>query len=229
MAVAAARHGGPLHDHQSGFIARPGELTIVVSALPDDSAALADRLGRYLPADHEPVSLDVEDGLSGRAARRARARREAERAELLERERTLRRPGMGREPGRVSIWPTCRSTTCAGRSWSATAASQVFAGHAAVGDRPARPADPGRRPSRRCTPAAAEDVFTALDGGWQGQLEERGRGLSGGQRQRIVLARALALDPEILILVEPTSAVDAHTEAMIAERLAAYRRAGPRS
>ena len=66
-------------------------------------------------------------------------------------------------------------------------------------------------------------MFAALDGGWQGQLEERGRGLSGGQRQRVVLARVLARDPEILILVEPTSAVDAHTEAMIAERLAEYR------
>ena len=71
--------------------------------------------------------------------------------------------------------------------------------------------------------AAAEDVFTALDGGWQGQLEERGRGLSGGQRQRVVLARVLARDPDILVMVEPTSAVDAHTEALIAERLAAHR------
>ena len=51
-----------------------------------------------------------------------------------------------------------------------------------------------------------------------------GRGLSGGQRQRIVLARALLLDPEVLVLVEPTSAVDAHTEATIAERLAEFRR-----
>jgi ABC-type bacteriocin/lantibiotic exporter with double-glycine peptidase domain len=72
--------------------------------------------------------------------------------------------------------------------------------------------------------AAAEDVFEAMPGGWQGHIDERGRGLSGGQRQRLVLARVLALDPEILVLVEPTSAVDAHTEALIAERLAEHRR-----
>ena len=39
--------------------------------------------------------------------------------------------------------------------------------------------------------ANAEDVYDALPGGWQGVLDERGRGLSGGQRQRVVLARAL--------------------------------------
>ena len=72
--------------------------------------------------------------------------------------------------------------------------------------------------------AAAEDVFEAMPGGWQGGIDERGRGLSGGQRQRLVLARALAADPEILVLVEPTSAVDAHTEALIAGRLAEHRR-----
>ncbi|MBB3329089.1 ABC-type multidrug transport system fused ATPase/permease subunit, partial [Friedmanniella antarctica] len=45
----------------------------------------------------------------------------------------------------------------------------------------------------------------------------------GGQRQRLVLARALALEPEVLVLVEPTSAVDAHTEAEIGVRLRAAR------
>ena len=67
--------------------------------------------------------------------------------------------------------------------------------------------------------ANAEDVLDALPNGLDGNVEERGRSFSGGQRQRVVLARALLADAEILVLVEPTSAVDAHTEARIARRL----------
>ena len=136
-----------------------------------------------------------------------------------------RRAGSGASAWAVSIWPTCRSRRCGSGSWSATAASQVFAGTLQAAIDPDGRLTLEQAESALCA-AAAEDVFAALDGGWQGQLEERGRGLSGGQRQRVVLARVLALDPEILILVEPTSAVDAHTEAMIAERLSDYRR-GP--
>jgi ABC-type multidrug transport system fused ATPase/permease subunit len=54
-------------------------------------------------------------------------------------------------------------------------------------------------------------------------VEWAGRNLSGGQRQRIRLARAVHADPEMLLAAEPTSAVDAHTEAAIAERLTAAR------
>ena len=50
-------------------------------------------------------------------------------------------------------------------------------------------------------------------------VAERGREFSGGQQQRLRLTRALLADPPVLVLVEPTSAVDAHTEARIAARL----------
>ncbi len=67
--------------------------------------------------------------------------------------------------------------------------------------------------------ANAEDVIEALPEGLETTIDERGRSFSGGQRQRLVLARALLSDAESLVLVDPTSAVDAHTEARIAKRL----------
>ncbi|HEY8081236.1 MAG TPA: ABC transporter ATP-binding protein, partial [Acidimicrobiales bacterium] len=67
--------------------------------------------------------------------------------------------------------------------------------------------------------ASAEDVLDALADGLDTTVEERGRSFSGGQRQRLSLARVLLLDPEFLVLVEPTSAVDTHTEGRIAQRL----------
>ncbi|MGI5183143.1 ABC transporter transmembrane domain-containing protein [Dactylosporangium sp. CA-152071] len=67
--------------------------------------------------------------------------------------------------------------------------------------------------------AVAHDVAAELDR----RVEWGGRNLSGGQRQRVRLARAVHADPELLLVVEPTSAVDAHTEAAIAERFTAAR------
>ncbi|MFB9357825.1 ABC transporter transmembrane domain-containing protein [Actinoplanes nipponensis] len=66
--------------------------------------------------------------------------------------------------------------------------------------------------------AAAHDV-----GAPDHPVEWGGRNLSGGQRQRVRLARALYQEPEMLLAADPTSAVDAHTEAAIAGRLGAAR------
>jgi ABC-type multidrug transport system fused ATPase/permease subunit len=71
--------------------------------------------------------------------------------------------------------------------------------------------------------ACATDIVEALPDGLDAEVAERGREFSGGQQQRLRLARALLVDPPVLILVEPTSAVDAHTEARIAARLGAAR------
>ncbi|WP_246236627.1 ABC transporter transmembrane domain-containing protein [Actinomadura chibensis] len=69
--------------------------------------------------------------------------------------------------------------------------------------------------------ACAEDVVASV--GLDAHVAEAGREFSGGQQQRLRLARALVADPDVLVLVEPTSAVDAHTEARIAERLGPAR------
>lgn len=69
----------------------------------------------------------------------------------------------------------------------------------------------------------AEDVYTSVGSTMEGQVDDGGRNLSGGQRQRLCLARAIAQQPEVLLAVEPTSAVDAHTEALISNRVAKER------
>lgn len=77
--------------------------------------------------------------------------------------------------------------------------------------------------------ASALDILDGLEGGLDHEVTERGRGFSGGQRQRLVLARAYLTEAENLVLVEPTSAVDAHTEQRIAARLAGARRSEGRT
>ncbi|HSP60947.1 MAG TPA: ATP-binding cassette domain-containing protein, partial [Ornithinimicrobium sp.] len=165
---------------------------------------------------------EEDDEASGGAARTARRERAAARARL-ERADQLRAEGAwgvtlaGTDLADLPLAQLRRLVLVS------DAGAQVFAGtlqqavdpHDRLGPREAEAA---------LTAAAAEDVYDTLPGGWQGRLDERGRGLSGGQRQRLVLARALAADVPVLVLVEPTSAVDAHTEARIGERLPRHRR-----
>lgn len=166
-----------LVDVRSGLRVRPGRLTAVVAEIPDDSAAIADRLGRFAdgPALLGGVSLSE-----------------------LERDFVRRAILVSDSTATLFSGPLREELDVRG---SATEDDLL----------------------RAITTASAEDVLEALDGGLDTEVEERGRSFSGGQRQRLVLTRALVADPDILVLVEPTSAVDAHTEARIAERLRRHR------
>lgn len=211
-----------LHDAASGARIPPGRLTMVVSAVPEESAALADRLGRYLPGGADPTALDAGEDLTGRAARRARFAAAVQRRDLLARDAARAAGPWNVRVGGVDLAEAAiddvRSTILVSDT-----GSHVFGGTLQ------QAIDPHGRLTRQdaeraLVAADAEDVYDIVPGGWQGVLDERGRGLSGGQRQRLVLARALAADASTLVLVEPTSAVDAHTEARIAERLPGARR-----
>lgn len=212
---------GDLVDDRTGAEIPAGLFTVVVSAVPDDSASLADRLGRYLPRRTTPVATEGEAELRSRTRERGE-RRQALIAQAEAEDREMVTGAWGVRLGGVDLADAelaqVRSTVLV-----SDAGASMFAGtlQDAV--------DPHGRLTRdqaeeALIVAAAEDVYEAVDGGWQGRIDERGRGLSGGQRQRVVLARAVAADPPVLVLVEPTSAVDAHTEARIAERLVERRR-----
>jgi ABC-type multidrug transport system fused ATPase/permease subunit len=170
--------GSALVDGDSGLVVGPGELTAVVAGVPEEAAAIADRLGRF---------VDGRVTLGGVAL--ADLPLEVVRRRVLVSDHDPR----------------------------------VFSGRLAEELDPTGSAPPERVLAALDT-AAAADVLEALPAGLATEVSERGRSFSGGQRQRLVLARALVADPEVLVLVEPTSAVDAHTEAAIADRLVAARR-----
>jgi len=67
--------------------------------------------------------------------------------------------------------------------------------------------------------ASAHDFILELPKGYETILGEGGSGLSGGQRQRLAIARAVLLDPAILVLDDPTAAIDAETEHEIVEAM----------
>ncbi|MGH3931682.1 MAG: ATP-binding cassette domain-containing protein, partial [Pseudonocardiaceae bacterium] len=72
--------------------------------------------------------------------------------------------------------------------------------------------------------AAVDEVAQSLPRGVDTVISERGRSLSGGQRQRVALARALVTDAPVLLVHDPTTAVDAVTEARIAAGIREARR-----
>jgi ABC-type multidrug transport system fused ATPase/permease subunit len=171
--------GVPLTDPISNVTIRPGQLTAIVSARPEESSALADRLGRF---GRTRTSVRM-DGVAIADLPLATVRRRIVVSEID--------PRLFTGSLREELDPH-------GTHDDATILSALAV-------------------------AGGEDVMEALACGLDSDVEERGRSFSGGQRQRLALTRALLTDAETLVLVEPTSSVDAHTEARIAARLAGAR------
>ncbi len=97
--------------------------------------------------------------------------------------------------------------------------SVLFSGTVAENIAYGRPEASAEEIRAAATAAQAHEFIERLADGYETRVGERGVKLSGGQRQRIAIARALLIDPRILIMDDSTSSVDAETEAALRGRL----------
>ena len=210
-----AAEEGEIIDTASGVRFAPGRMTAVVAADPESSAALATRLGRF--ADAGPVVTLAGRPLTDMPLRDVRASIVVSGATAELFTGTLRegldvRRAAPPEPVGVEALVAAEAERA-----GVDAADQDV--RAAAEEMPG-----DDRLLAALEVADAGDVLTSLDRGLAGMITEKGRSLSGGQRQRVALARALLTEAPALVLVEPTSALDSHTESRVARRLHAVRR-----
>ena len=208
---AAARPvSGNLVDTESGLRLEEGRMTALVCPDPEVSAELATRLGRF--TDSGPTVTLAGRPLATMPLGQVRASIVVSGATAQLFTGTLREAldvRGGPDPQPAGVTDLVRAE--AERTTGADVDQQVRAQE--------REAPGDDRLLEAIEIADAGDVLTSLSEGLAGMITEKGRSLSGGQRQRVALARALLTEAPALVLIEPTSALDSHTEARVAARV----------
>ena len=208
----AAAHpvSGDLVDTGSGLRLKEGRMTALVCPDPQVSADLATRLGRF--TDAGPTVTLAGRPLTTMPLEQVRASVVVSGATAQLFTGTLREAldvRGGPDPQPAGLEDLVRAET--ERTTGADVDQQVRAQE--------REAPGDDRLIEAIGIADAGDVLTSLSEGLAGMITEKGRSLSGGQRQRVALARALLTEAPTLVLIEPTSALDSHTEARVAAQV----------
>ncbi|MFD3975299.1 ABC transporter transmembrane domain-containing protein [Streptomyces cyaneofuscatus] len=202
-ATEAGVPSGDLYDPATGLMAHQGQFTAVVCGDPDEAGRLAERLGGHAQTGDQETEGEKKEAEAEKAPSVLLGAVALDELPLD----TARTAVLVQDKDPVLLSGTLQELLDVPSSGLVTAEDALEA-------------------------AQCGDVLAALaqaspdDGGdpMRTRITERGRSLSGGQRQRLALARSLITDPEALVLDEPTSAVDSHTEARVAAGVAGLRR-----